>query len=376
MTKVFPFVFCILISILPGTAIAFDWNFEGRFRAGSFVLIDPPSGFNHLDTEVEIRSGLVGNLFQKNEYVLDYEFVLDLLYTGGIREQSGLAEEYDAEIFRGWVRLEKGDFKVRVGRQQILFGSGALYRPLGFFDTRIISGIIPLTRGVDGMRSTYFLSSTSLIESWLVPGDLSDRFIFGFRGEREIGILDAGFAVQYNPVNDLRFLSGFNQELLQLGYHLKGEMEVGFWNESRLDFELNRPGDPIRFDTVFGVDYTFDLGQGLHVLLEYFLRTQESGFTPTDIKRDKTIQQLGLQLDQPIGIDIVWRLFTFYDFGDRSFQVIPQIEYNVWKQVYLYLQAQVGGSIDGNNLTGRLFRQGPVVTGTESRVGLFVIIFY
>ncbi len=376
MTTISRFAFCILLLLLPNPVKAFDWNFEGRFRAGSFVLVDPPQGFTHLDSEVEIRSGLVGNLFEKNNYVLDYEIILDLLYTGGIREQTGIAEEYDAEIFRGWIRLEKGDFKVRVGRQQILFGSGALYRPLGFFDTRIISGIIPLTRGVDGLRSTYFLSSTSLIEGWIVPGDLSDRFIFGLRGEREIGILDAGFAIQYNPVNDLRFLSGFNQELLQLGYHLKGEVEVGFWNESRLDFQLNRPGDPLRFDTVFGIDYTFNLGQGLHVLFEYFLRTQESGFAVMDIKRDKTIQQLGLQLDQPIGIDLVWRLFTFYDFGDRSFQFVPQIEYNVWKQVYLYLQAQVGGSIDGNNLTGRLFRQGPVVTGTESRVGLFVIIFY
>ena len=367
-----------LLVWMPSYLWAFDWHYEGRFRASSQVLFDPPPpGLNRFDHEIEFRNGLIGTLFEKDEHIFDYEVVGDLLYTGGIREQVGLVEEYDAELFRGWIRYENGDFKIRGGRQQILFGASTLFRPLGFFDTRIISGIIPLTRGVDGLRSTYFTSSTSSVQGWAVPAKTGNRVIAGLRGEANFGPIEAGAVVQYHPKTDLPFLADFNIEMVQVGYHLKGEHVIGFWNESRLDIQQDRSGDPLRFDTVIGIDYTFDVGQGLHVLLEYFLRFQEPGFTNIDLKQEQNIQVVGLQLDQPVGIDVVWRAFFFVDVVDGSFQFAPQIEYNIWGQVYLYAQAQVGGSIDGNNRTGRLFRESPTsFTGTESRAGLTLIAFY
>ena len=366
----------MLLLMWPVQLWAFDWQYEGRLRLGSQYLFDPPAALSHFDNEVELRTGFVGTALKYDDWTLDYEVVGDLLYTGGVREESGLAEEYHAELFRGWLRLEKGNFKIRGGRQQILFGSSALFRPLGFFDTRIISGIIPLTRGVDGVRTTYFLSDTSLVEGWVVSADLDSHVIMGLRGERQFGLLEAGAVLQYHPITDLPFLPEFNQELVQVGYHLKGEKEIGFWNESRLDVEFNRQGNPIRFDTVFGIDYTFDLGQGLHVLLEYFLTTQEKQFTRLDLKDDRLIQEIGLLLDQPIGIDIVWRAFIFYDVSDQSFQFAPQIEYNIYEQIFLYVQAQIGGSVGGNNRTGRLFREAPVLTGTESRVGIALLAYF
>ncbi len=368
----------LLLVWMPAHLWAFDWHYEGRFRASSQMLFDPPpADLSRFDHEVELRNGLVGTLFEKDGHIFDYEVVGDLIYTGGIREEIGLVEEYDAELFRGWIRYEKDDFKIRGGRQQILFGAGTLFRPLGFFDTRNISGIIPLTRGVDGLRSTYFLSSTSSVQGWAVPAQTGNRVIVGLRGEANFGPIEAGAVIQYKPKTEITFLNSFNLELIQMGYHIHGEYVVGYWNESRLDIQQDQPGNPLRFDTVFGVDYTFDLGQGLHVLLEYFLRTQEPGFTNIDLKQDRTIHTLGLLLDQPVGIDIVWRAFFFIDLDDRSFQFAPQIEYNVWEQVFLYIQAQIGGSIDGNNLTGRLFRTSPAsITGTESRAGITLIAFF
>ncbi|NIR56710.1 MAG: hypothetical protein GWM98_22465, partial [Nitrospinaceae bacterium] len=260
-----------------------------------------------------MRNGVLGNLWEKDSHIIDYEVVVDLIYTDGIREEVRLVEQDDAEIFRAWIRYEKDDFKIRAGRQQILFGASALFRPLGFFDTRVISGIIPLTRGVDSVRSTYFLTSTSLVEGWAVTGKTGNRVIAGLRGEANFGPIEAGAAVQYHPSTDLPFLADFNLEMVQMGYHLKGEKTIGFWNESRLDIQQNQPEDPIRFDTAVGVDYTFNIAQGLHVLLEYFLRVHEKGFTNIDLKQDRTIQVLGLQMDQPVGIEVVWRAFFFYD---------------------------------------------------------------
>lgn len=374
--KKYSFAFCLLLVLIPAHLWAFDWHYEGRFRVSSQVLFDPLPGVSRYDNEVEMRNGLVGTLWEKDGHIFDYELVGDVIYTGGVREDSGLVEEYGAELFRAWMRYEKDDFNIRGGRQQILFGAASLFRPLGFFDTRIISGIIPLTRGVDGVRSTYFPTSTSSIQGWAVPAQTGNRVIVGMRGEANFGPIEAGGVIQYHPTTDLPFLADFNLEMAQLGYHLKGENIIGFWNESRLDFLLDQPGEPLRFDTVLGVDYTFNIGQGLHILLEYFLRTQEKGFTNLDPKQDRTIQVLGLQLDQPMGIDVVWRVFFFFDLSDQSFQFAPQIEYNVFDQVFLYVQALVGGSIDGNNRTGRLFREAPFYTGTESSAGLTLIAYF
>jgi len=376
--KIFLYLSSIWLVWVPAHAWAFDWHYEGRFRASSQILFDPPpADLSRFDHEIELRNGLVGTLFEKDGHIFDYEVVGDLIYTGGIREETGQVEEYDAELFRGWIRYEKDNFKIRGGRQQILFGTGTLFRPLGFFDTRIIFGIIPLTRGVDSVRSTYFLSSTSSVQGWAVSAKDGNRAIVGLRGEANFGPVEAGAVLQYHPKTDLPFLADFNLEMVQMGYHLRSEAVIGFWNESRLDIQQDQSGDPLRFDTVVGVDYTFDVGQGLHVLLEYFLRVQEPGFTNIDLKQDETVQVMGLQLDQPVGIDVVWRAFFFFDLSDRSFQFAPQVEYNVWEQVYLYAQAQVGGSIDGNNRTGRLFRESPTAfTGTESRAGLTLIAFF
>ncbi|CAI2718528.1 hypothetical protein [Nitrospina watsonii] len=358
------------------TAWALDWRYEGRFLAGSEYLWDPPPGSNDFDHQVQLRNGLVGDLWSTETALLDFEFIFQSEYRSGAGEQAGFTEEWDFDVFRGWLRFEKDRVRLRAGRQAILFGPGQLFRPLGLFDTRNISGVIPQTDGVDGFRATYFTGPTSQIEGWAIPAQLNERVIWGLRGERQLGILETGLLFQYKPVTDLENLPSFNLELFQFGYHFKGTKTIGFWNEGRVDIEENKPGKPVRFDTVVGVDYTFNVGQGLHVLLEYFYRTQEPGFTIEDVKGERTLHELGMLIDQPVGIATVWRFFAFYDLRDRSFQLAPQIEYNVFDQVYLYLTARLGGSVEGDNRTGRLFRRTPRLNGSESRVGLTLVWFH
>ena len=130
-----------------------------------------------------------------------------------------------------------------------------------------------------------------------MPAKKDDAIIVGIRGEALIQDLEMGLVAQYHPRSDLKDLTDFNQEMFQFGYHLKGEKEFGFWNESRLDIEMQ---SSIRFDTVIGTDYTFDLGEGMHVLLEYFFTTRQNKFTLTDTKGQRTIQQIGFSFDQLI----------------------------------------------------------------------------
>ncbi|MBC8284993.1 MAG: hypothetical protein H8E32_14355 [Nitrospinae bacterium] len=359
--------------ISPQSVEAFDGAFEGRILAGSSYVFESPTGFDDFDSEAEIRLGVLGSAWEGESWLLDYEVTADARQSDGPSVQSRLREETDIDFFRAWLRLDNGEFKLRGGRQKILFGAGAIYRPLGFFDTRDVTGVFPQTRGVDGLRSTWFLSASSFLEGWLVPAKKGGAVIVGLRGEALIGEVEAGWVAQYHPKSDLKDLVDFDQERVQLGYHLKGEQEFGFWNESRLDIEMQTA---LRFDTVLGVDYTFNLGEGLHVLLEYFLTTRQKDFTLTDLKGQRTIQQIGFSLDQPVGIDIRWQVFSLFDLSDKSFQMIPQIEYSITESLFLYLHGRAGGNIKTGKKDGRLNRRTGTFSGTESTVGLTLVSFF
>ena len=365
----------VLISIIftPIPVKGFDGALEGRILAGSSYVFESPSGFDDFDSEVEIRLGVLGNAWSNEVWQLDYELSADANQGDGPSVQSRLRQETKIDFFRAWLRLDNGEFKLRGGRQKILFGAGAIYRPLGFFDTRDVTGVFPQTRGVDGIRSTWFPSPSSLIEGWLLPARKGDALLVGLRGEALIGEVEAGLVVQYHPQSELNDLVDFEQEMVQLGYHLKGEKEVGFWNESRLDIEMQTS---LRFDTVLGADYTFNIGEGLHVLLEYFLTTRQKGFTLTDPKGQRTIQQIGFSMDQPVGIDIRWQIFSLFDLRDKSFQMIPQIEYSITESWFLYLTGRVGGNIKTGKKDGRLNRRTGTFTGTESTAGLTLVGFF
>lgn len=365
------------VLVLVSPLAAGDGHFEGRARLGGTLMFEPPPGFSRSDREAEIRLGAVGTALERDVWTVDYEVIYQLRHEGGSLEEVGLADAFDADFFRAWLRLDRGDFKVRGGRQQILFGAGVLFRPLGFFDNRVVSGILPETQGVDGVRATWFPTASSLVEGWIIPARLNSRVVAGGRAEWQWGVLEAGAAAQYKPVTDIDFLPGFDLELSQFGFHLKGEKEIGFWNETRLDIEQNRAGHPLRFNTVLGADYTFDLGEGLHVLLEYSFLAEESGFTRTDvIGGDRDLHQLGFMLDQPVGINTVWRSFLFLDLEDGSFQFVPQVEYAVTEQTFLYLQLQIGGRLGRGEPPGRLFRKAPLPNGTESRIGMTLISYF
>jgi hypothetical protein len=365
----------LLLFLLPINSVAFDADFEGRLKAGSQFVFDSPAFHKDFDSELELRLGVLGSFFQSEDWALDYELSVDAKEADGPSVQAGLRQKTDVDFFRAWLRLDNGTFKIRGGRQKILFGSGMIYRPLGFFDTRDVTGVVPETRGVDGVRVTRFQSETSLIEAWLVPAKKRNALIVGMRGEMLLEEIEVGAVVQYHPDSDLEGLPGFDQELVQVGYHFKGENEFGYWNESRLDIEM-KPSSPVQFDTVFGVDYTFNVGEGLHVLAEYFLTTRQKNFTVTDLKGQRTYQQIGVAFDQPVGIDIHWQLYGLYDLRDRSFQLVPQIEYALTDSLFLYAHGRIGGVLKTGKKDGRLFRETNAFNGTEPTVGMTLVKYF
>lgn len=366
----------VLGFFLPSGSSAFDWNLEGRARIASRFIVESPEGFDDYDRFGEFRLGIDGNVAKGNKWSLDYEVLGDVNYIDGPVYQAGLANEFDADFFRAWFRVEKDKWRFRGGRQEILFGAGALFRPLGFFDLRIISGVLPQTRGVDGVRLSYFFDDTTTIQGWVIPAKRGERLISGLRWEGVIGDSEMGFVMQYHPQSNLKTLPNYDLELLQFGYHLKSEYEIGYWSEGRLDIEQNLTSHSLRFENVLGADYTFLFEDGLHVLVEYLLSTRQRSFPVVDPKGNRTFHQLGFMMDQPVGIATIWRLFWFYDILDGSFQLAPQIEYSITEEFFVYLQGNWGGNVKVRGNSGRFFEKASVFTGTESSAGVSLVYYF
>ena len=112
------------------------------------------------------------------------------------------------------------------------------------------------------------------------------------------------------------------------------------------------------------------------MLLEYFISTRESEYTQDDAKGNRTINQFGLLMDQPIGADILWKLFGLFDVRDGSFQLIPQVEYTLTSQIFLYISGSWGGTLKTDRTNGRLFKETGNFNGLESSVGLTVVAYF
>tara|TARA_B100000686_G_C16770378_1_gene964702 strand:- start:987 stop:2123 length:1137 start_codon:yes stop_codon:yes gene_type:complete len=365
-----------VIIFLENSLWAFDFEFNGRLRGDERYILDPPEGIDNIDSAIELRLGGHGDFFKAESWDLDYEILVDTRAFDGPSEKAGFSEDFDLDIFRGWVRLDYEKWRLRAGRQQILFGAGNLFRPLGFFDDRIISSVFPLTAGVDGFRFSWFQDEVTTFQAWAVPSKIKGRLIIGGRWESILRGIETGIVIQHSPKTELRSIPNFDLETFQVGYHMKGEYELGLWSEGRFDLEKKIDGNKNRFESVVGADYTFDLGEGLHFVLEYFMSISEKNFSIKDLKGDHEIYQFGVQLDQPVGIATVWRAFGFYDIRDGSFQIAPQIEYAVMDNTFFYLRANWGGDTDGKDFFGRLSRKSFAFSGMESSVGATLIIFF
>jgi hypothetical protein len=353
---------------------AFDIETEGHIITGSQYIFNSPPLHKDFDSSLELHFVTKGSFLKTSEWALDYAFETNGILNNGPSEQSNLSNDNTINILRSWLNLSKGPIDFRGGRQDILFGSGVIFRPLGFFDTLNISGVLPEAVGVDSFRATWFQSDTSLIEAWLVPAKIDSALISGIRGEMLLGSTEIGTVFQYHPKSNLVNFLSYEQDMVQIGYYFKGENKFGFWNETRLDIEMQTTS-PMKFDTVLGIDYTFDIGEGLHVLAEYFLTTQQKEFTVSDLKGHKTYQQIGFAIDQPIGIDIKWQVFSMLDLRDSSFQINPQIELSVTDTLFLYFYGKIGSKIKGTKQNGRLYQRTNKFNGTESSVGLILAKF-
>jgi hypothetical protein len=240
----------------------------------------------------------------------------------------------DIKPYRGWLRLSSSRFEVRLGLQQLSFGSATLFRPLMWFDSLDPRDPLQITDGVYGLLVRAYAKSNANVWLWGLYGNTERRGFdlvpperkspeFGgrlelplFKGEVaatyhhrkvDIGALVPIMSAWASPFSlssslgslllsrSARFpspLSSFPTSIFasampalpgasplpvptvpedRYGLDGKWDLGIGVWFEGVL-IHQHSPYPDITYQRAYtlGADYTFALGRGLTVLAEHF----------------------------------------------------------------------------------------------------------
>ena len=281
---------------------------------------------------------------------LDAEASLNI--TGAAQGPSlgSLATSRAAKPYRLWIRFSTDRFEARAGLQKINFGSAMLLRPLMWFDRIDPNDPLQLTDGVYGLLLKYTFLDNANIWMWgLVGNDQtkgwetvpSNRASPEFGGRVQLPAFSGELALTYHhrlldTAHSLLPLPPGEKASVaedRLGFDGKWDVGPGVWVEAVLahqDYLLY----PLRYQKMVnvGLDYTFGLGNGLHLLAEHLVIDASAEAWSGGETRSLS----ALSLDYPLGILDRLKGMAFHDWktGDWYRFASWQRTYDRWS-IYL-----------------------------------------
>jgi len=222
----------------------------------------------------------------------------------------------EGKPYRLWVRFSTSRFEARLGLQKINFGSALLLRPLMWFDRLDPNDPLQLTDGVTGLLLKYTFPDNANVWLWGLLGNdgikgwetvPSLRWSPEFGGRVQIPALSGELALTYHHrrIETARSLfpipPGERAAVPEDRIGIDGKWDVGpgIWVEAvlaRQDFVYY----PLRYQKMLnlGLDFTFGLGNGLHLLAEHLVFDASSKAAAAGETRTLT----ALSLDYPLGL--------------------------------------------------------------------------
>ncbi len=264
---------------------------------------------------------------------LDAEFSLNAYGTAVFQGWDEITTDGNVKPYRMWARMSSSQFEVRLGLQKINFGPAMLLRSLMWFDSIDPRDPLQLTDGVYGVLARYYFVNNANLWLWGLFGNDDPKGLeviptkdntleWGGRAQFPLGKGEAALTYHHRRAD----FSGFpfprrgsgKPEASENRFALDGKWDVGvgLWFEAALihqDYEmLPRPWNRAM---TLGMDYTFDVGNGLNVLAEHFMYTSsEKAFGQGD-----GIDFTGLFVNYPASIlDTVNTIF-FYSWDNKDF---------------------------------------------------------
>jgi hypothetical protein len=331
-----------------------------------FLLIAAFCQAQDFETSGQVSSWLTVNKQNTKSGQLGLRYIPDLSYTKHFSEnlmldadisakiyglgkyQSESKPFYDGDIslYRLYSRLSGERYELRLGLQKINFGSASIFRSLMWFDTMDSRDPLQLTSGVYGLLGRYYFLNNANAWLWGLLGNkdpkgweliptVKDKPEFG--GRLQIPMFTGEVGVSYH--NRQLELGGLMPMIPpgvkttatenRIAFDGKWDIEVGFWLETAITHHQSEllPYDWERAYTA-GMDYTFEIGNGLNLLTEYFVHEN----TDDTLKDGEGIQFSALSANYPLGVIDKLNGVVYYDWDSDDYyrMVSLQRNYDNW----------------------------------------------
>lgn len=359
------------VLLLTSTVFGFSWTFGHR---GIISLW----GMSGLQKSSQPQVGLryipefTLALQPSETFTLDTELSAHAFGTARFEQIDDVETSGDIKPYRMWLRLSLTQFEARLGLQKINFGSATLLRPLMWFDRLDPRDPLQLTDGVYGLLLRYYFINNTNIWAWGLYGNTEPkgREIFStqddsveYGGRLQVPLFKGEIAATYHHRRaEIQFPSTAflpePQAAPEDRYALDGKWDIGIgiWFEAALTHQRNQ-FLPLPWQRAWntGLDYTFDIGNGLYVLGEHYnlTRTGEAFDAGEDINFSAVLLRypLGL-LDEITGI-------VYYDWENEEWY-----RFFSWQRTYDKWRINVIGFWNPEN-----FQIYPNASGTNPFVG-------
>ncbi len=353
------------IFIIFSNAISADFELQGQ--ASAWATSNPEKS-----TQVGIRYIPVFSLGEhiNQGCLIDAEFSFNGYGSGLFHSLDSIETSGDIKPYRMWLRFSSSQYEVRIGLQKINFGSAMLLRPLMWFDSIDPRDPLQLTDGVYGILGRYYFLNNANIWLWGLYGNdeirgweifASDKNKPEYGGRMQVPLFTGEIAVTYHHRQiDLRnspipqsLSSKTNLPENRIGLDGKWDIGIGVWFEGviihrELDY------DQLKYQRLMnlGVDYTFDLGNGLNAVGEYFtLQTSDKAFSSGE-----KVSLNAVSLAYPVSLLDNLTATVYYDWeNDNWYRFINwQRSYDNWSLYFMGFwnpdQFQIYQNQPGDNL--------------------------
>lgn len=244
--------------------------------------------------------------------------------------------------YRFWIRLADSTRSLRLGLQQINFGSASLLRPLMWFDRLNPLDPLGITEGQWSALGQWYFGTQNNLWIWVNLPDgkarvwdlLPPKKYFPEAGGRfqwavpkgEMGVaVNLGSSEPYSGA-----LMDSGKGLLSYKFGLDGKWDLGpgLWYEFSLS-GVNRHAGAVTHLAMItvGADYTFGLGNGLNVVAEQMFVAAGSRFQSMPEKTAFAATSLSYPLD----FFNRFRLLAYYDWKNGKPYSFLQYEHTLTK---------------------------------------------
>jgi hypothetical protein len=271
--------------------------------------------------------------YPSEDTVFDVEASLNGFMAHDTRESM---DEADVDLYRLKFRWADAKTEIRLGLQKISFGPAFLLRPLQWFDRIDPRDPLHLTEGVYAALFKYTAMNSANYWIWILLGNDDpkgidilpsdpDRPEIG--GRFQFPVLHGEMAIAcHRRQVDLSpyFVSDYPEQRLALDG--RWDVGVGLWFEAvaqrqEIDFF---PYEWLKLCTV-GMDYTVNIGNGIHILGEHLVASLAETFP--DWKQN--YHYGAFLVDYPATVFDVFSYIGYYDWDRNDFA-----QYGSWQRTY------------------------------------------